>query len=188
MSEPVHRLHTLPPRFYSDETDAPFERCFDCGNRTDNCEDGYLIQKAYANGETIMEMAICSDCHGKLQQSYSKESRDRIWNFYLDHGDFPGRLKKFFHLPVGDPDLWVNSCMTCGATRESLPEYVVAAHVFEGDLVYGETPLMICFNCMNKIVEMLSEESRETYDRWMDRVLPPAPETAGDRPRVRVFM
>ena len=188
MSEPVHRLHTLPEQFYSDETGTPFSNCYDCGKPADACEDGYLIQKAYANGETIMEMAICCDCHQKLQTSYSKESKDKIWNFYLDHGDFPGRLKKFFPLPVGNPDLWINHCMTCGATRRSVPEYIVAAHVFEGDLVYGETPLMICFNCMNKIVKLLSEESRDVYDRWMDRVLPQAPETSDDKPRVRVFL
>ena len=69
-----------------------------------------------------------------------------------------------------------------------MPEFVVAAHVFEGDLVYGETPLMICFNCMNAIVGLLSEESRDTYDRWMDRVLPAAPETSAPQFRVRIFM
>jgi hypothetical protein len=188
MSEPVHRLHTLPEQFYSDETGAPFDRCFDCGNPTAACEDGYLIQKAYAKGETIMEMAICCDCHEKLQTSYSKESKEKIWNFYLDHGDFSRRLRKFYPLPVGNPDLWLDACMTCGSTRASVPECVVAAHVFEGDLVYGETPLMICFDCMNTIVGLLSEESRDTYDRWMDRVLPAAPETSDPKTRVRIFM
>jgi hypothetical protein len=188
MSEPVHRLHPLPKQFYSDETGAPFERCFDCGNAVAACEDGYLIQKAYAGDETLMEMAICCDCHEKLQASYSKESKEKMWNFYLDHGDFSTRLKKFYPFPVGDPGLWLNACMTCGAPRDSVPECLVAAHVFEGDLVYGETPLMICFDCMNKIVGLLSEESRETYDRWMDRVLPQAPECSDSKPRVRIFM
>ena len=188
MSEPIHRLHTLPEQFYSDETGKPFDHCFDCGKSTTACEDGYIIQKAYAHGETIMEMAICAECHSQLQQSYSKESMERIWNFYLDHGDLSQRLKKFSVLPVGNPDLWLSRCMTCNATRASMDEMIVAAQVFEGDLVYGETPLMICGNCMNQIVELLSEESRDVYDRWMDRVLPPPPGITNDKPRVRVFM
>lgn len=188
MSESLYRLHTLPERFYSDETNSPFDHCFDCGITLETCDDGYMVQKAYAGDETIMEMAICCDCHDKLQKSYSKESMDRIWNFYLDHGDFPERLKKFHALPVGNPDFWINSCMTCGTARSSLPEYVVAAQVLDGDLVYGECPLMICFRCMDKIVGQLSQESRDAYDRWLDRVLPLAPETSDDKPRARIFI
>lgn len=188
MSEPCHRLHTLPVRFYSDETGARFQKCVDCGQALEFCEDGYYVQKAYAGEETIMEMAICGSCHQNLQSSYSKESRDRIWNFYLDQGNIAGRLKKFYPLPVGNPDVWINACLTCGAVRGSLREYVLAAQVFEGDLVYGELPLMICFKCMDHIVGLLSEHSRDAYDRWMDRVLPQAPETSDAKPRVRVFL
>ena len=160
MSEPCHRLHTLPARFYSDESGAPFQTCCDCHESLETCEDGYVVQKAYANDETIMELAICSDCHTNLQSSYSKESRDRIWNFYLDHSDLAGRLKKFYPLPVGNPEFWINTCLTCGSVRDSVPEYIVAAQVFEGDLVYGELPLMICLKCMENIVELLSEDPR----------------------------
>jgi len=188
MNEPCHRLHTLHPRFYSDETGAPFQNCYDCGLALNACEDGYFIQKAYAGSETVMEMAICIPCHEKLQRSYSKESLDRIWNFYLDHGDLAGRLKKFYPIPVGNPDFWINSCVTCGSVRSSIKEYVLAAQVIEDGLVYGDLPLMICCHCMEKITALLSEESRDTYDRWLDRVLPAAPEISGQRPRIRIFM
>jgi hypothetical protein len=180
MGEPVCGLHDLPELFHSDETGAPFERCFDCGNPTADGEDGYVIQKAFARGETIMEMAICCDCHGELRESYSKESRERIWNFYLDHGDLPKRLRKFQAVPVGNPAPRINACMTSGSFRHSLPEDVVAAHVLEGDLVDGDTLLMICHACLDKIVEMLSEESCETDDRWMDRIAPEAPGLVDD--------
>lgn len=96
----MHRFHTLPDSFYSDETGEPFDSCCDCGARLPDCPDGHIIQKAYAKGETIMEIAICVKCH----------------------------------------------------------------------------------------VGLLSEASRDTYDRWMDRVNPPAPSTADDAPRVRVFI
>ena len=184
----MHRLHTLPDSFYSDETGQPFEACCDCGEPLAESPDGHIIQKAYAKGETIMEIAICVKCHDGLQESYSKESRESIWNFYLDHADLPGRLKKFSELPVGQPDFWINRCVTCGTLRNNAPEYVVAAQCIDGDLVYGETPLMMCLECTEKVVGLLSEASRDTYDRWMDRVNPPAPSTADDTPRVRVFI
>jgi len=40
---------------------------------------------------------------------------------------------------------------------------------------------------MDHIVGLLSEHSRDAYDRWMDRVLPQAPERSDAKPRVRVF-
>lgn len=49
-------------------------------------------------------------------------------------------------------------------------------------------PFQKCFNCMDHIVGLLSAHSREAYDRWMDRVLPQAPEMSDDKPRVRVFL
>lgn len=188
MTEPAHRLHTLPKSFHSEETDRPFVVCSDCHEPLAACEDGYVIQKVVRRGETIMELALCVACHDQLQASYSQESRDRIWNYYLDHGDIGGRLKKFFPLPVGDPDLWTNTCLTCGSARTSLDEYVIAGHVLDGLLVYGETPLMVCTTCLERIVELLSEQSRDTYDKWFDRVVPQAPEVIDDKPRTRVFL
>ena len=188
MNEPHHRLHDLPEIFHSEETNRPFDHCQDCGDAFEHCEDGHLIQKVISNGETILEIAICSPCHQTLLESYSQESRERIWNFYLDHGDIGQRLKKFFPIPVGNPDPWINHCITCGASRASVREYAIASQVIADQLVYGETPLMICLGCTERIVEMMSEQSRDTYDRWLDRVAPGPPESAQPTPRPRVFI
>ena len=188
MSAPHHRLDTLPPIFHSVETGRPFARCSDCGTDLAACEDGHLIQKVICGDETILEIAICFHCHESLMQSYSAESRERIWNFYLDHGKLGERLAKYFPLPTGNPEPWFNHCLTCNASRASAREYVVAAQVVDGLLVYGETPLMICIGCMEKITELLSEESRETYDRWMDRVAPTDPASIDFKPRPRIFV
>ena len=181
----MHRLHQLPQSFHSDETAAPFTHCCDCRGDLSASEDGYFIQKAYAGEETTMEIAICFDCHEKLQASYSAESREAIWNFYLDHGDLAGRLKKFAPLPVGNPGFWINSCVTCGTLRRNTAEHIVAAQCIDGNLVYGDTPMMVCMTCVDQIVERLSEESREIYDRWIDHVYPPGPGLANDKPRTR---
>lgn len=188
MTDPVHRLHTLPESFFSEETDRPFVFCSDCRQPLAACEEGHLIQKVVSKGETIMELALCIACHDKLQQTYSQESRERIWNYYLDHGDIGGRLRKFQSMPAGNPDLWTNHCLTCGSTRSSQDEYVIAGQVLDGLLVYGETPMMVCGSCMEKITGMLSEETRDSYDKWMERVVPSAPESIDDQPRRRVFL
>ena len=188
MSEPAHRFHTLPASFHSEETGRPFQFCGDCHQPLAACEDGHLIQKVVSKGETIMELALCIECHDKLQQSYSLESRERIWNFYLDHADLGSRLRNFHSVPAGDPAPWTNHCLTCRSARSASDEYVIAGQVVAGLLVYGETPMMVCSSCMETITDLLSEETRETYDKWLERVVPSAPDTIDDKPRRRVFL
>ncbi len=187
MESSLHRLaDTLEP-FHSEESGLPFSRCHDCGHALADDENGHYIQKVVSGGETIMEMAICGGCHDRLQQSYSKDSRGRIWNFYLDHADLPGRLKRFHALPPV-PDLWLNNCLTCKALRGNLREYVIAAHCVGEYLILGEAPMMICSDCMEKIMDEMSAESLDIHDRWMDRVLPPSTALAEGEPRRRVFL
>jgi len=188
MKEDLHRFHQLPPLFHSDEKDGPFVRCGDCGGDLLEMENGYFIQKAFAARETIMEVAVCSDCHSRLQRSYSTESRTRIWDFYLDRADLPGRLKKFQALPVGQPDFWLNRCVTCPALRPHTAEYILAGQCIGDYLIYGETPMMMCLRCMEEIIGLFSAESLEIYDRWMERVAPPVPGYSSERPRVRILI
>ncbi|MBC8125901.1 MAG: hypothetical protein H8M99_01980 [Gloeobacteraceae cyanobacterium ES-bin-144] len=172
--------------FYSEETGLPFSRCNDCGGTLTDQEDGYFIQKVLNAGETILEMAICNGCHDRLQQSYSKKSREQIWNFYLDHADLPERRKKFHALPPM-PDFWMNNCLTCKTLRGRSQEYGIAARCVGEYLILDETPMMVCSDCMGKMIEVMSEESLETYDCWMERVIPPAADFSINKPRRRVF-
>lgn len=184
----MHRLDDIPASLHSAETDEPFRECADCGGRLRDSEDGYAIQKAYAKGETIMEIAICADCHEALQEEYSAETKERLWNFFLDHAGFSNRLERFENTPVGTIDPWTDQCLTCDATRETSEEFAVAAWCIGDQLIYGEAPFMICITCMDRLVELLSEASRDSYDRWLDRCLPMAPEADAGPPRVRIVV
>jgi len=184
----MHRFGPIPDSLKSTETGEHFSNCYDCnGLLTDN-EDGYIVQQVFSKGEAIMEIAVCEPCHKKLYEEYSDETKERIWNFYLDHGDLPNRLGKFNPIPIGDVRPWLNHCLTCKATLDSLDEYSIAAHCVEELLIYGESPFMICSSCMEKIVEMLSEKSLGTYDRWLERCLPMAPAQPDDSPKKRVLI
>jgi hypothetical protein len=187
MTNSSHRLTHIPKTFHSEESGLPFSQCYDCGFSLADCEGGYLIQKVLNGKETVMEIAVCNDCHDRLQQTYSKESREQIWNFYLDHADLPGRLKKFHALPPM-PDFWINNCLTCKILKNRLQEYAIAARCLGDCLILGEAPMMICFDCMQKVMELMSENSLKTYDQWMDRVLPPTSGHAKHKPRKRVFI
>lgn len=184
----MHRFGTIPDNLHSDETGHPFQVCNDCKEKLSESQDGYLIQKVISKGETILELAICQNCHTNLQKEYSSESKNRIWNFYLDHGNLQNRLEKFRPIPIGSIDPWINNCLTCNATKQSRHEYSIAVHCIDHHLIYGETPLLICSICMEKIMNLLSEESLGTYDRWLDRCTPMAPAQPTQSPRKRIFL
>lgn len=78
--------------------------------------------------------------------------------------------KQFYSEETGKPFV---HCFECGRPTEASED----GYFIQKNYAKGGT-----------IMDLLSEAFRETYDRWMDRVLPPAPEFTNDRPRVRVFM
>ncbi|MGJ8634439.1 MAG: hypothetical protein ACSHX7_11025 [Luteolibacter sp.] len=171
----MHRYGPIPEILHSEETGEPFVSSNDCGEHLLLKENGYLIQKVISKGETIMEMAICEPCHKKLHEEYSAETKERMWNFYLDNGSIHKRLERFEDTPAESIDPWVDQCLTCSATKTSCEEYAIAVHCLGGELIFGETPFMVCQKCMDQISSLLSEESLGTYDRWLEKCLPMAP-------------
>lgn len=184
----MQRLAKIPERFLSEETGKPFKTCSDCGTPLDQPDQGYIIQKAVAKGEVIMEVAICQSCHEKLQQAYSKETMEAIWNFYLDHVDFEGRLQKFRDCSADSPSPWLNGCVACEATMDASEEYVMVGHCVGDQMVFGEFPWTMCGACLEKMTGLISEASRDEYDRWMERCLPMAPADVDDPFGLRVFV
>lgn len=182
----MHRFDLIPEEFHSLETGEPFRRCTDCRGPLAEDPNGYLIQKAFNRGEPIMEIAVCHDCHQRLQAEYSQESRERIMNFHLDHGDLPNRLKHLQDQPLDTLAPWVGTCLTCDHSRDDCDEHVIATHCIEDVMIYGEAPIMICGECMERLVEQLSESTRDSYDRWQQRCLPMAPAEPDRGPRVRM--
>lgn len=182
------RFHPTPESLHSEETGRPFSHCYDCGGSLLDSDNGHVLQKVYHKGEVIMEIAICAPCHSKLQASYSIESRERLWNFFLDHADFAKRAEKFRPIPVGGINPWINHCFTCGATRASCDEFAVAAHCLGADLIYGETPIMMCARCMEELMSLLSAETLGVYDDWLERCLPMAPANPLDGSPIRVLV
>lgn len=184
----MHRLAPIPKELYSEETEQPFEHCFDCGCHLHESGEGYVIQKAVSNGETVLEIAICENCHKQLQEDYSKETKERIWNFYLDKGNLDGRLQRFAALPPISIKPWVETCTTCNKPLTEASEYVIAAQGIGKHLVFGETPMMFCGDCMEQLINMLSEKSRDTYNDWIDRCLPSPPEAKRDLIKNKIFI
>lgn len=180
----MHRFDLIPDLFHCLETSEPFSHCSDCREPLEEKPEGYVIQKAFHHGEPIMEVAICHQCHHQLQSEYSEESRDKIINFHIDHGDLPNRLEKLHDKPTDSLAPWIGTCLTCDQSLDDCEEYILATQCINDVMVFGEAPIMMCGACMEKLVGQLSETTRDSNDRWRQRCLPMAPAEPDKGPKV----
>lgn len=166
----------VPGEFHSFETGEPFSHCIDCGKPL--LEDGtrYIIQKAIRGTEVIMEFAYCLECHDRLAEAYSKETWNRIWDFFLDRVNIGERREKLLDEGWTTLDPWLASCVTCGAAKSDTREYLIVGECDGRDLLFYNLPYMICENCQMKINDCLSQKSRGIWDEWVERNfdLPPS--------------
>lgn len=173
----------IPPLLYSTETDGPFQRCIECQGRL--LEEGscYVIQKVIRRGETVMEMALCMQCHDNLMEEYSHESQMRLWDFFLDRADFKNRRRRLRRRKQLKLEHWIETCLTCKAPLKTQDEYVICAQCDGHDLLFYYLPYMLCEPCILKINEGLSEKTKDVWGRWKSRHFPGPPSFEQDPTR-----
>lgn len=83
----------IPPAFYSADTDAPMATCLTCDRPLLDTGAEYLVEKAirqhaeYDVRETIIEYAMCLNCHAGMQERISAASRQALEAYFLNHAD-----------------------------------------------------------------------------------------------------
>ncbi len=179
-AETVTSFLPVPEVLHSFETGEPFSHCVDCKKYL--LDDGtvYIIQKAFKGAEVLVEFAYCTDCHDRLASSYSKESFDEIWNFFLDRVNFTARGIRLLAESWTDFDAWTRSCITCGTARDETPSYLLAGQCDGPDLVFHTLPYLICENCEIALHGVLSTKSRDIWDEWIERTLDVPPSIRQD--------
>ncbi len=149
----------IPPELHSMETDKPFTHCADCSREMVESFEEYMVQKAVHRGETIFEFALCSECHDEVRQGFSKET--------------VLRLNQYFGLQeLADEGL--QGCLDCGRRRDDAVSYTMAGSCYGPFLAAG---MMICSECQANIQDLISEQTRKSWDDWVGRTFPCAPES-----------
>ena len=170
----MHREIDIPKQFYSAYTDRPFVHCIDCGVVLLESEDIYSIIKDYVHSEVVFEMAICLGCAGRLRESYSRESLERI------NGALVTMFREAPSVPEGVDllDVWeegVSECLICQKSRSACRSYeVVTACTGSRMLLVCEpqqaarSPFMICDDCGRQLNELISKETRDSWNRFVE--------------------
>lgn len=160
----------VPEVFWSFETGQPMKRCklCDCDLMAEGTN--YLIEKAFKNGETIFEHALCSECHGKCAAELSLDSRARIATYFEENSDIKGRFTEGMERFGTDPDQWIGHCMVKGYPLHDCGEYQLYGFCIDNDLVFTGAPYMLCGEAIDEILDLLSPETRGAIGEMTDRL------------------
>ncbi|MBI3142120.1 MAG: hypothetical protein HYZ16_04785 [Bacteroidetes bacterium] len=157
----------IPPHFYDTLTGAPIQECKLCGKNLYFGNEQYVIEKALHKTEVIFEHAVCLPCAEKMRGQLSRVSLRNIDLFLLANARFYQRAERLRDLEF-DTDTWLKNCIVNDTTRQDESEYQIVG-LFKGSrMVQGQFPYMIGGKALDALQESLSQETKDTLDRFKD--------------------
>lgn len=149
----------IPEIFWSFETGKPIRHCKLCGCDLQEPGTNYFIEKAFKNGETIFEHALCFSCYTACQESMSEDSRLRIRDYFAERVDMDARQEKYMASFGTDSEKWISHCMVKGFPIREVDEYQLYGFCIDKDLIFSGAPYAICGDVIEEILELLSAET-----------------------------
>lgn len=172
----------IPEIFYSEKKNRPFENCTRCDKKLGKNDEIYLIEKAYERNrvthdpELVFEVAYCFDCREGLMQSLSKTSRKKLEAYFKAHTDLDKRDAELKKYDLMDPDIWINNCIVKNKPIDQAKVFQLYAICWKNELVFHNSPYMICGEAMDEIVELLSNKSLDILNDFLTDLLDMPPE------------
>lgn len=175
----------IPPTFYAEDTDAPFDECLACEQSLRDGSVDYVIEKGFRSyegydvQETVFGYALCMPCHASLSDSFSEASKQRCSSFLNEHMDLSERTAAL--LTNGeddaiDPSDWTQHCVVYGTPKDELQEYQVLAHCRGEEMLVTHLPLMIGGPAVEALVDRLSNETIDELGGFRDEYFGVPPE------------
>jgi len=169
--------HYIPSEFYSFETNSPFDKCIECEKYLLDEGTEYLIEKAVKNYEgyeakdVVFDYAICMDCADKMRKEISKESWEKMMQYFQDNMDLENRIE----MSTQDPKENLNQCMIKKTSMDQCKEYQVFAHCNGTKLNMQNPPYMISGEVMDELLTLLSEQTIDEMNGFFKKHFSPDP-------------
>ncbi len=164
----------IPKVFYHSDTKTPMTNCIDCDYDLMLGDRYYMIEKVYKRYEALdsvqvlFEYAICNQCYDKMKEGLSVESMFTLSNYMLNNTDLEGMQKRIEENPR-DAKKWLTHCMIKGTEVSDMNEFQIGA-CFKGNELVTDfmPPFVIGGAAMEEITELLSKETKDEMDGFMD--------------------
>ncbi|WP_417851041.1 hypothetical protein [Thalassoglobus sp.] len=197
----------IPRIFYSEYTELPFAKCIDCECDLFESETVYTVVKHIVGKETVFEMAICMSCAMKMREQYSEETSRNIQAYIetklrekllariqaLEESDQEeSELEEEEEFTVEDG---LAACSFCGADRASTHRYEMVGLFQENELLLDSgqgisfsSPMMLCQECNSEVGKLISKQTRDTWDRFIEEHFDGPPGIEIDGPKVEPLL
>lgn len=171
---PEERREPIPRILYSFYEERPFRTCTRCGESLAEFEEGYRVSKNFKQDEVIIEYALCFPCLENMMNEASDESKAALARFQND------RLRDVSGF---------DECSLCERTMAEArgDEYALMA-MCQGNDMFDSA--MVCIDCMQEMAEIISDETRQSWNRFREENFPGVPadfEPMPSRPAPMIF-
>ncbi len=175
MSEEENKSPILVPKiFHNSDTKAPMSHCIDCDHDLTLGDRFYMVEKVFKrypemeSVQVLFEYAICSVCYEKMKEGMSVESMFTLSNYMMNNTDLQGMQQRIDDFP-NNPEKWMTHCMVKGTDVKELDEFQIGACCKGNELVTNfMPPFLIGGTAMEEITELLSKETKDEMDGFMD--------------------
>ncbi len=168
------KIIKIPELFKKFDNKEMFSECLVCKKNLLDDNTEYIIEKAVRNypekntQDIIFEYALCFDCINNLKSELSKESTERIQNYFNNNlYNLSNRINNIFD-NENDYTKYIEHCIITGNKISNLDEYVLQAHCKGENLVLSVFPLAISEKVFDDISELLSNKTLDFLNGFMD--------------------
>ena len=167
----------IPSEFYCDSNDSVFEECTFCRKNLLTCSETYMIEKSFKinpnNGKknTVFEYAICMSCNLKKMNAMSSESISNIKSYMQENFS-----QESFELKTNSGSNLFEKCAVTGKNIQELSEYNIIGQFFSKKMVLGHFPILLSPRIGEEIQELLSQETKDEFDDFMNTINDVPPE------------
>jgi hypothetical protein len=172
----------IPKQFYSDSEGKPFENCLVCNKYLLKEGTSYVVEKAlktykdYDFYSTVYEYAICLDCHTKMQEKMSEESKINLQSYYSKTITTKSSEPILISSNNFDLNDWLSKCFFKGSLVKEMKEYQVVAQFNGSKMVLNMPPLVIGESALNEMSALLSQKTIDEMNGFRDKFLGPPPD------------
>jgi len=171
----------IPNELYEYSTGKPFENCLICNRFLLNDKVEYIVEKAYRKHpdveaeEVIFDYAICQHCANNMMQELSSESMANIQMYFAENVS-PEKLGPIPSDKRERIQYMLNHCMVKGTPKTNTQEYQVVAKCKGHHLQQNSFPIMLSFDALDELTELLSTQTQDTLNNFRDQFFPVPPE------------
>ena len=157
--------------FFPFDSEEPFGSCTMCQTKFEEDTD-FLVEKAIKGNDVIFEIAMCIPCAENMRKQMSIESMKKIEE-YMATVDLQSRAEHFLENQSDNIKDYIGKCLVSGKSIDPDEEHQIYAYCQGKEMVYSALPYAISSEIMEEIQELLSPETRQEMDDFMDQYLIP---------------